>query len=117
MLLIIPNFILTVQDYQDRMPRKFLLLAVSIIAWVIFGAIIGGVGALILNYTWVINVMFYGAVIGLGIGLLGLVVAFIVRSREVIIWIKLETASYKSATVCYFIATNPHLHRSFASKP
>ena len=73
------------------MPREFLLLAVSIIAWVIFGAIIGGVGTLILNYTWVIDVVFYGAVvgavIGLGIGLLGLVVAFIVRSREVIIWI------------------------------
>ena len=72
------------------MQRKFLLFFGAVIAWLIFGAIIGGLGAVIVGYTWVIDVMIYGAIIGafvgLGIGLIGLIIESILRSREVIIW-------------------------------
>jgi hypothetical protein len=72
------------------MQRGFLLLAIAVIVWLTFGAVIGGLSAVILGYTWVIDVITYGAIIGafvgLGIGLIGLIVAFVLRSREVIIW-------------------------------
>lgn len=72
------------------MQRKFLLFFGAVIAWLIFGAIIGGIGAVIVGYTWLVNVMICGAIIGafvgFCIGLIGLIIASILRSREVIIW-------------------------------
>lgn len=52
------------------MQRKFLLFFGAMIAWLIVGVIIGGISAVIVGYTWLINVMIYGAIIGTIVGCL-----------------------------------------------
>jgi len=79
------------------MQRNFVLFLGAVIAWTIFGAIIAVISAVIvLGATWsnwgiwgvdaLILGAFVGATVGLVIGVNGLIVASVLRSGEVIIW-------------------------------
>jgi hypothetical protein len=70
---------------------KIFWFILGIILWVVFGTLIGGLGASIVNYTWVISVVGYGAIIGfvagLVVSLIGLAIASLVRSQNIILWV------------------------------
>jgi len=72
------------------MLRNLVLFLGAVIAWVIFGAIIGAISSVIVGYSWVTNAMilgtFVGTIVGFVIGVNGLIVASVLRAREVIIW-------------------------------
>lgn len=65
----------------------------GIVLWVSFGALIAGLGAMIVKYTWVLSVAGHGAVIGAMSGFiitsLGLLISARVRSPDVILWVVL----------------------------
>ncbi|BAY07793.1 hypothetical protein [Calothrix sp. NIES-2098] len=75
------------------MQTKLFWFMLGILLWVGFGALIGGLGAMIVRYTWVLSVVGYGAAIGAMSGFivtsLGLAIAARVRSPDVIVWILL----------------------------
>ncbi|MBW4564694.1 MAG: hypothetical protein KME32_26945 [Mojavia pulchra JT2-VF2] len=71
--------------------RKFFWFILGIALWVSFGALIAGLGARIVSYTWVLTVMGYGAAVGsvggLLVSLIGLAIASKVRSIDVMLWV------------------------------
>ncbi|QIR40461.1 hypothetical protein HCG51_29740 [Tolypothrix sp. PCC 7910] len=73
------------------MQTKLFWFILGIVLWLSFGAIIGGVGAWIVSYTWVLNVVGYGAVMGSVVGLIvslvGLAIASQMRSINVMLWV------------------------------
>jgi hypothetical protein len=75
------------------MQTKFFWFIVGILLWVSFGGLIGGLGAMIVSYTWVLSVVGYGAAIGTMSGFivtsLGLLISARVRSQDVILWVLL----------------------------
>jgi hypothetical protein len=75
------------------MQTKLFWFMLGILLWVGFGALIAGLGAMIVRYTWVLSVVGYGATIGAMSGFivtsLGLAIAARVRSQDVIVWVLL----------------------------
>jgi hypothetical protein len=73
------------------MQTKLFWFILGIIVWVAFGALIGGLGASIVSYTWVMSVVGYGAAVGFVAGLIisltGLAMASLVRSKNIIPWV------------------------------
>ncbi len=71
--------------------RNIALFLGAVIAWTIFGAIIGAISSVIIGYSWIANAMIpgaaLGAFIGLGIGIIGLAAAGTQRSRQVFTWV------------------------------
>lgn len=71
--------------------RKIFWFILGILLWVAFGGLIGGIGASIVSYTWVMSVVGYGAVIGfvsgLIVSLIALAIASLVRSKNVMLWV------------------------------
>ncbi|OUL35046.1 hypothetical protein BV372_12435 [Nostoc sp. T09] len=65
----------------------------GILLWLGFEALIAGLGAMIVKYSWVLSVVGYGATIGAMSGFiitsLGLAIAARVRSQDVILWVLL----------------------------
>ncbi|MBD2450032.1 hypothetical protein H6G76_23285 [Nostoc sp. FACHB-152] len=79
---------------------KIFWFILEILLWVVFGALIGGLGASIVNYTSVISVIGYRAVIvsvvGLVVSLIGLAIASLVRSKNIMRWVILGSITGSS---------------------
>ncbi|MDZ8049872.1 MAG: hypothetical protein RMX68_033690 [Aulosira sp. ZfuVER01] len=75
------------------MQTKLFWFMLGILLWLGFGALIAGLGAMIVKYTWVLSIVGYGAAIGAMSGFiitsLGLAIAARVRSQDVIVWVVL----------------------------
>lgn len=78
---------------MNKMQTKLFFFLLGIFLWLGFGALIAGLGALIISYTWIIPVVGYGAVIGfvtgLIIGLMALAVSSWLKSKNVMLWMLL----------------------------